>query len=83
MNYDNIDGVIQTDDGNLILIVSRWDDPTKTIREHPRREFLGIETTLDELHQMFGKDVSMKYPVMGIVDRFERGEIRVCSLEGV
>jgi len=36
MNYDNIDGVIQTDDGNLILIVSRWDDPTKTIRVTPQ-----------------------------------------------
>jgi hypothetical protein len=77
MNYDKIDGVIQTDDGNLVLIVSRWDDPTKTIREHPRREFIGIEITRDELNRIFGKDVTMKYPSPGIVDRFERGGIRV------
>jgi len=32
MKYDCIDGIIQDDAGNLILIVSRWDDPNKTIR---------------------------------------------------
>jgi hypothetical protein len=76
-SYDAVDGVIQTKDGSLILIVSRWDDPSKTIRESPKREFLGIKTTFEELHESFGEDVCLKSPTRGIIDPYEHGNILV------
>ncbi|MDD5048794.1 MAG: hypothetical protein PHH09_07660 [Methanoregulaceae archaeon] len=76
-SYDAIDGVIQTEDGSLILIVSRWDDPSKTLRERPKREFLGIKTTFEELYETFGEDICLACPTKGVRDYYERGGIQV------